>query len=106
MHLYVLTRGIKDKIEKWANDLSAQYLPFQLKGNDVKGAKPGTYHFPVTLRPVQMWDICFPREHKDLILASVMGGGDGKPINKKHNKFGNNPAVIRHPRRGRDPDPL
>jgi len=67
MHLYCLTRGIKHDVDRFINDLQAQYfnMPNYKKGNIVQ----------LGVRPVQFWEIVFPKEALDQVLPTVIHGG-------------------------------
>jgi hypothetical protein len=80
MHAIILTRGIKHDVDRMINELSCTYLPFKYKGNDVM--------LQVGVRPYQMWEIVFPREHKDIMLTTLFGNHpnhkNGQPQHSKH----------------------
>ena len=68
MHLYVLAKGIKPSLEKWQNDLLAQYLPVKT-GKDKKGA------IQFSVRPVQLFELGFPEDQLEYVM-SIVGTGD------------------------------
>lgn len=78
MHLYFTTRGIKMHVDNFITQLQGKYLPFKYNGKDSA--------VQVAVRPVQMWEVVFPKEHLDLMLTTCLGP-DGKPYHKRHNKF-------------------
>lgn len=63
MHLYVVVRGHKPRVEEWANELLGQYLPYQ--------HKDGHGLLQLGVRPVQLYELAFPEEHYDTILATI-----------------------------------
>lgn len=65
MHLYVLARGNKDKLDRWVNDILAQYLPFEYEKGKPKGL------LQVSVRPIQLYEIVFPEEHLETVLGMV-----------------------------------
>ena len=73
-----MTRGIKPDVDRFINDLMGKYLPFNYKG------APSLVQ--IAVRPLQLWEIVFPREHKDIVLNTVLCG-DGKTQHKKHKKW-------------------
>jgi hypothetical protein len=83
MHIYFLTRGIKHDVERFINELSAKYLPFNYKGEKSL--------VQVAVRPIQLWEVVFPEEHKDTMLRSLfnekLGQKRGEPFHKRHKKF-------------------
>ena len=86
MHLYCITRGLKSAIDEFINQLQGQYLPFEVK-EGAAGLKKGKYNVQVQVRPIQMWEIVFPREHKDIKLATDLGEDAGTPHHSKFKKF-------------------
>ncbi len=77
MHLYMLTRGIKHEVDRMIRELSSQYLPFTWK-------KKKKMLVQVAVRPVQLWEVVFPKEHLDPLVKSL--GGGGIPLHQK--KYG------------------
>lgn len=73
MHLYVIAKGIKPHLDTWVNELLAQKLP------KYKDGKPlvidGNAQFvQLAVRPVQLYEIGFPREHLEWVMANVGTG--------------------------------
>ncbi len=65
MHKYIFTRGELNATKKWANELSAQYLPFLTKDKEGKEVK---FLAQVQLKPLMMWEIVYPEKcEKDLM---------------------------------------
>lgn len=79
MHLYIMTRGIKHDVDRFINELSAKYLPYKFKG------KPAMLQFSV--RPIQLYELVFPEEQRDIVLNTILQSGNGKTQHKKHEKF-------------------
>lgn len=75
MHLYVLTRGIKNNVDQFITELQGKYFPFKYR-NEKGEVKDMLWQFAV--RPVQLWEFAFPEEHKDLILNSLFDGTKGE----------------------------
>lgn len=70
MHLFFITRGIKDRVDALVNDLQAQYFPMKIK--DTKTGKEIIGHAQGALRPIQLWSYVFPEEHLDSVLNSLL----------------------------------
>ena len=66
MHLYVLARGIKPNLDKFVNDLLAQYLPYRF------GPEKGMVgQIQLGVRPIELLEIAFPKESLDQVLEMV-----------------------------------
>ena len=61
MHLYVIAAGHKDKMERWLNDLTAQYLPYEYEEGRVG-------QLQLMVRPVQLLEIIYPEKLHEEIL--------------------------------------
>jgi len=85
MHLYFLTRGIKKEVDDFITQLQGKYLPFVVK-EGAAGLEKGNYNIQVQVRPIQLWEVVFPREHKDLMLTTCFGP-KGRTQHKKHEKY-------------------
>ncbi len=68
MHFFFITRGEKDCVRRFANELAATYLKWT--GKDKKG-KTVEMIAPTTLQPIQLWSMTFPKQNLDLVLASL-----------------------------------
>lgn len=77
MHLYVLTRGVKNLVDAYINDLQAMRLTY---------AK-GFIQFGV--RPIQLWEMAFPKEHLKTVLSTVCPQFDNltKQMHTKKEQF-------------------
>jgi len=58
MHLYTITRGIKHDVDRFINDLQAQYFPYKIP----KGKMKGEYNVQFSVRPIQLWEFVMPKE--------------------------------------------
>lgn len=65
MHLYVIARGIRTRLQEWENDVLAQYLPYKYDANKPKG------EVQLSLRPIQLYEVVFPEEHYDKVLSAL-----------------------------------
>lgn len=84
MHTYMITRGIKNEIDTFINDLQGKFLPYRWWGKD---GKPIDTNVRLAVRPIQLWEIVYPEEHYDLVNNTLFGDSDGITQHKKHNKF-------------------
>ena len=95
MHLYLITRGVKDHVAKFIEQLAGQHLPMKYR-------KPGDtalkdYYIEVAVRPIQFWEVVFPEEQKDIMLNSIFCdpsqpavkgvGYQGKTQHRWHDKY-------------------
>lgn len=71
MHLYVMTRGQKNKVDRYIEDLQAQWWPYPGAGG--AQAPPGWIQMGV--RPLQMWELVFPKEELPSVLRTVLSQG-------------------------------
>jgi len=67
MHLYMITRGIKQDVERFIRDLEAQYLPYKMDA--------GTIGIQLQVRPIQLWEIAFCKENLPVVLKTVGNPG-------------------------------
>lgn len=67
MHLYIITRGIKHAVDKFISELSGKYMPFKWQGQ--------TTMLQVGVRPVQLWEIAFPDDQKDVMFETLWYSG-------------------------------
>lgn len=79
MHLYTIARGIKQDLDRMIKELSSQYLPIKING------KPSAIQ--IAVRPINMYEIVYPREQHDLVCSTIFRWGDGKGQHKWHKKF-------------------
>lgn len=81
MHIYFITRGIKQDVDRFIRELSSKYLPFMYKGKKavVQNA----------LRPIQLWEMVFPEGCKNEMLSTVFGDSKTFKVtqHKKHKKW-------------------
>ena len=66
MQVYFLTRGHKTWVDQWITELQGKYLPFNYNGE--KGM------LQVIVRPIQLWEVAFPAEHRDVMLQTIFAG--------------------------------
>src|SRR3990167_4024253 len=91
MHLYMLTRGCKHLVDRLITQLQGIYLPYKLRQRDGKQDHTAPLYdsqIPLQIRPIQMWEVVFPEECKDVILTTLLAGKKKEQTqHKKHNKF-------------------
>ena len=83
MHLFVLTRGHQDWVKRWANDLAAQYFPYNIP-QDVSGTnlKAGTIaQVQLAVRPIQLFELVMPEPCLGEVCHSLW------PTNIDHTKY-------------------
>lgn len=74
MHLYILTRGIKHCVDRFINDLQAQY--FNMPNGPIDPATGQRISMvQLGVRPVQFWEIVFPKERLDEVLPTILPSG-------------------------------
>ncbi|MCK9371334.1 hypothetical protein M0R04_15580, partial [Candidatus Dojkabacteria bacterium] len=85
MHLYIVTRGIKNWVDQFITELQGKYLPFKYHTD---GKNIVDCQVQLSVRPIQLWEIVFPEDQKDLVLATILDDGKGgKTQHKRHEKF-------------------
>ena len=62
-----MTRGIKPEVDRFVNDMLAQYLPFKIP----KGKRKGEYIVQLAMRPIQLWEVVFPEDQLQTVLRTV-----------------------------------
>jgi len=78
MHLYVLTRGVKNRVDEWENDLGAEWLPLHYKMPDDKIVEG---RIKLAIREVKLHEIVFPKEYEEHVM-SLVNPGDGSNFGK------------------------
>jgi hypothetical protein len=64
MHLYTITRGIKHDVDRLITELQGKYLEFEYEKGKMDALQ-------LSVRPIQLWEICFPEPKLDLMLATL-----------------------------------
>lgn len=78
MHFIFGTRGIKNDVDTLINELSTRYLPIKILNKEKNKLEDKLIQMRVC--PVNLWDISYPREHRDVVLNTLLAGGKGIPI--------------------------
>jgi len=81
MHFVFASRGPIDRTELFIKQLSSQHLPW--KRYNPKTKKLEDLRLQMRVCPLQLWDLSYPREHRDAVLNTILQGGEGKPIRDK-----------------------
>jgi len=71
MQTYFIVRGHMWDVERFINDLNGKYLPFKWRAK-----KEDPYQdcsLQLSVRPIQLYEVAFPKEHKDLIYTTLFG---------------------------------
>jgi len=74
MHLYIMTRGIKHKVDELINDLQAQFFPFKCKMKDGKLDPNGEEQIvplQLSVRPIQLWELVMPKECLPEVMKTI-----------------------------------
>lgn len=82
MHAYFITRGRGMFVRRFIENLEQIFLPYNKK-----------YHLQLIPRPIQLWELAFPEEHKDKIL-NILGDDTPAKISKKGEHKGSLKWVI------------
>ena len=69
MHLYVVARGVLNEIKRWERALENQFLPTKYIHPETKKIEEGFVQLGV--RPVQLYEIVFPKEQLNRVLNIV-----------------------------------
>lgn len=81
MHLYVAVKGIGPHVKQWVDDLQAIRLPKYIDGKpetrgvDEQGRPIQTYT-RLAVRPIQLYEIGFPKEHLQDVANMVCPEND------------------------------
>jgi hypothetical protein len=69
MHAYFLTRGNIYDVDLFIDYLKTRtmMLPFTRDSDGLKGKLP----LSMIVRPIQLWEVCFPKEEKDTVLTAL-----------------------------------
>jgi len=82
MHLYLIARGSKDRLDRWVNDCLARYYPIKTGFIGDDGKKQGTptdqFKLQLSMRPIQLYEVVFPKDSlNDVVAALQPYGGYG-----------------------------
>jgi len=79
MHIYALTRGLKERVDKYIKELECIKFAYGKKPdkNDPKKLVDGL--IPMMVRPIQLWEFVFPEKHFPTILKTLDYGWNNEP---------------------------
>ncbi len=89
------TRGEKHLVERFIEDLRGKYLKVKRSLCDDKNAD-GEYtegdHLSLGVRPIQLWEVIYPKEHEKVIMKTIFHHPDTNPESKpnwfkRHRKY-------------------
>ena len=66
MHFFMATRGVKDVVDRYINDLLAVYFRWS-ETQRYKNDKV----LQLQMRPIQLWDVVFPEEHTKRAMSII-----------------------------------
>ena len=83
-HILLLTRGEKDNVERYIRNVQSIVHPFNMDSKYSDSGRPGV---PINaiwtgVRPIQMWEIVFPKEFTQQMLATL--SSSPRPLSWKH----------------------
>lgn len=79
-HVYFMTRGTKHLADRFIEMLSSTFV-------SVRRAIGLQSSIQLNLKPIQLYELVYPKEHKNVIYRTLFEGGEGKAQHEKHNKF-------------------
>ena len=62
----MITRGIKHEVDRFVNDMQAQYFPYEWNGQKMA--------VQLAMRPIQLWEVVFPEDQLQNVMATVETG--------------------------------
>lgn len=86
MHVYCVTRGIKNAVDNFFTLLQGVFLPWPFRPPGAKEIIPTT-KVQVQVRPIQLWEIVYPAEFHDVMCTTLFSDGGGKPNHSWQDKF-------------------
>ena len=80
MHLYLAVRGILDSINRWENDIAADYRPMPITEKTAKIIDPNAIPYPdgkyygtlqTSIRPIRFYEVVVPKIMMPGILRKI-----------------------------------
>jgi len=62
-----MTRGIKHAVERFVNDMCAQYFKY----TDIRKGKKKKWFVQLAMRPIQLWEVVFPEDALQEVMATM-----------------------------------
>jgi hypothetical protein len=78
----IMTRGVKHDSERFANELSSQYVPYMWFNPETKKLEQKSIQIGV--QPIQLYKVFYPEAIKDVMRMTLYGKGKGETQHKKH----------------------
>lgn len=75
MHTYLIVKGVKSNIDKWAQDLAGMWIRVWKKGKPLRekrGEKEIDVYTQVHVREVKLYEIGYPKEEEDYVM-NILG---------------------------------
>ena len=69
MHLFAITRGVKQHVDHMITQMQGKVCPMKVDGLDM--------FVELSVRPIQLWELVFPETELGCILGSLSGKGKG-----------------------------
>ncbi len=82
MHMYLASRGQKDKVDNFINDLQAINLHYGSPNE--KGHR---MIVQLGVHPIELWELTFPKEHFETILNTIAPGFDNTKVRQREMKI-------------------
>lgn len=83
MELSFITRGCKRDVDDFIMQLQGKYLPLPIHDKD--GKLKETASIQLLLKPIQLWEVAFPKEQLDIVCNTILGDNRGRPEKKDQN---------------------
>jgi len=59
----MISRGIKDRVDRFVEDMSAQYFPIEMNGKKI--------YVQLAMRPLQLWEVVFPEPCLQEVMNTI-----------------------------------
>jgi len=82
MHLYIITRGIKGRVDRFIEQLTCMVMPYTTSTN------PAVQNVQVGVRPVQFWEVVFPEQNEGYdVMCRTLFKTNKQTQHKRHHKY-------------------
>jgi len=82
----MITRGIKRQVNRFIDELSAKYLPYTCPAKIGQFKRGDQIAVQVAVRPIQLWEVVFPKEHLEIMQNTLFQKWGSKPQHSRHQK--------------------
>ena len=69
MHMYMILRGMEDRVNRFKNDALAQYYPYEYKKGEMR-------RIQLSMRPIQLYEVVFPAPAVKDVIANLQPYSD------------------------------